>query len=54
VGFPHVPPWNGQYGPSMLTLAQSFLRLLDTRDGPVESVTYQYGLAVLRKRKTAA
>lgn len=51
VGIATVPPWNGQYGPGMLTLAQSFLRMLDTLDGPLESVTYRYGLAVLRKRK---
>lgn len=50
VGIATVPPWNGSYGPSMLTLAQSFLRLLDSLDGELESVTYQYALAVLRKR----
>ena len=53
VGMAHVPPWNGLYGPSMLVLAQSFLRMLDTIDGPLESVTYQYGMAILHKRAAA-
>ena len=48
-----IPPWGDQYGESMLRLAESFLRLLSSRDGELEAVTYQYGMAILRKRPGA-
>jgi hypothetical protein len=47
------PHWGPQanWGDSMLRAAESFLPLLAFRDGEVESITYRYGLIILRKRK---
>jgi hypothetical protein len=49
VGF---PSWAGPgpCQPSMLTMARSFLDCLE-RPGDVESVTYRYGLIILRKTR---
>jgi hypothetical protein len=47
-GLPHVWP---EYGSSMLTAVQGLLPLL-TKGSDVEDITYRYGLAVLRKRRT--
>jgi hypothetical protein len=38
------------YGTSMRDTAQSFLDLLDTRNGELESAEYRYGMIILRKR----
>lgn len=40
---------NGAYDPAMLETVQGFLRLL-TKGGDCESVSYRYGLAVVRKK----
>jgi Methyltransferase domain len=39
-----------QWGPGMLKAAQSFLPLLGDKDGDVESVTYRYGMILVKKR----
>lgn len=46
-----LPVWRGwAAGDSMLRAAESFLPLLDSRDGEVESIEYRFGLIVMRKR----
>lgn len=40
---------DGAFDPAMLDTVASFLTLL-TRDGTCESVTYRYGLAIVRKK----
>lgn len=49
IGLPESTGIRGYRVPSMLTTAESFLRLL-TWDSDCESVHYSYGLAILKKR----
>lgn len=43
--------WGEQknWGDSMLRTAESFLTMLDKRDGPVESITYRFGMIIFRR-----
>jgi len=47
VGFGNHPLFPGDH--SMLRTAESFLQLLAAPGGEVESVTYRYGMIILRK-----
>jgi hypothetical protein len=47
------PHWGRQadWGDGMLRTAESFLPMLAWRDGECESVTYRYGLIIIRKNE---
>lgn len=40
--------------PDMLSFVSSLLRLLETQDAECDTITYQYGLAVVHKRRVPA
>jgi hypothetical protein len=48
------PHWGAAWGDSMLRCAESFLPMLDKRDGIVEEIRYRYGMIIIRKNTEAA